>query len=134
MADTDLEIGVVSKLLQFIFPNTGPVAVATPGIRSDKQFFGIGVGALSHRIPPPPDGRNRECRGIVVTSDIYPGFVSAHIVDPIGKGFARRVLGEIVHQGRVRRVLWLSFPASVLKVTDELFLFGIDRYHRLSAL
>ncbi len=79
-------------------------------------------------------GRNRKCRRIVISPDIHPGFVVPHVVDAIRNRFSHRVLRKIMHPCGLRCVLWLPLTPSVLKLTKEFFLFGIDRDHGLVAL
>ena len=89
------------------------------------------VGSLAHHLPPLPDRRNGERRGVVISTDIDPCLVATHVVDTVGDCLADGVTRKIMYQHFFGCGHGLPLSATILEVTDEFFLLGVDGNHWL---
>ena len=124
----------IGESLELVLPGAGTIPVAPTRVGGDVQNSSVGVGGLTHPMPPQPNRRHRESRGVVVEPHTHPRFIAGHVVDAVGNRLALGVGREIVHAHRWRGALRLPFPAGVLEVPDQFLLLRVDRDHRLSAV
>ena len=80
-----------------MLPRARAVAIAAACISGDEQLFSLAIGTLTHRIPPASNGGDRKGGRVVVATHIHSRFVSPHVVDAVGDGFAGGVLGKVMH-------------------------------------
>jgi hypothetical protein len=71
---------------------------------------------------------------VVIQSHAHPTAVAAYIIDPIRSDLAQFLIGKIVGLHCLWSSFRLPFPASVLELAYQLFLFRIHGNNRLSAL
>lgn len=132
MPDPNAQTELISQLLQFAFPQAGPIAVTAASIGGDEEFPGLGIARLTHPLPPPANTFHRKLRRITTEANIHPAFIVGEVKHPLGTGLALVFIGKIigVHPPR----LSVSFPllARLGKVADSFLLLGIHRNHRLA--
>lgn len=133
MTDPNAQTELIGQLLQFAFPQAGPIAVTAASIGGNEEFPGLGIARLTHPLPPPANTFHRKLRRIATDAHIHPAFIVGEVKHPLGTGlalvFVRKIIG--VHCPR----LSVSFPflARLSEVTDIFLLLGINRNHRLAA-
>ena len=74
----------------------------------------------------------RERNGVVINADIHPARIGRQIINAVGRNLAQFRIDEIMNPHFLRCSLGLPFAPSVLEVTDQFFLLGIDGYHRIA--
>jgi hypothetical protein len=96
VADVDAESCLVGQILEFDFPGTRAVAIATPSVGRDEQVRRVGLGPRAHRPPPLADRRDCEGRRVVIAPDAHPSLIPGHIEDAVGDRLAQGVVRKVV--------------------------------------
>ena len=132
MATRDVQPALIGPLLQLLFPasTSPPLAAATGG--GNEQFTGLGVGLLSHLMPPLPDGLNRKLCRVMVSPDADPTWVGRQVINPRGYPLTVRKTQEVIDLDFFRMPLGLILPSALGECTDQFFLLGVYRDHRLA--
>ena len=77
---------------------------------------------------------DRELGRVVIDADAHVTRIRGNIVDPIRNSFAKLFIDEVMHIDFVGATLRSIVTARILLVADQLFLFGINRDHRLTSI
>lgn len=124
MVDGDNQAKLIGQLLQFEPPQAGAVAIRTPTIGLDQQAVLARIEFASQFQPPRADRGHGKLSRIMRGADNDVAPVMGDIIDTVGNSFAL---------GQTQKVVDIHLPsllpplfASLLKVTDQLRLFGID--------
>src|SRR5918999_847681 len=86
MTDPNAQTALIGQLLQFAFPQAGPIAAPSASIGSDEEFSGLGIAWLAHPLPPPANTFHRKLRRIATDSPIHPAFIIGEVKHPRGTG------------------------------------------------
>src|SRR6516165_1937750 len=130
----DRQLQAIGKILQSHFPEAASAAVAASPIGSDQQISRVRIALAPHFLPPSVNRLRGKLSGVVVNAHADPALVVRYIVDPVRNSLPEGLVHEVVDAYLVGLPLWHPFAASVLEVTHQLLLLGIDRDYRLAAL
>ena len=89
-------------------------------MKGHQQPIGVRVGLRPDRLPPAPQGRDREAGRIVVLAHRHPAGVAPHVVDAVRDRLAQVRVREVVDVDALRPALRLPFPPAILELTDQL--------------
>ena len=126
VADLDRELEFVSQLLQLSAPQAYPIAIASPAVSGDEQTTCTWIDGLAHLVPPASNTLRSKLCGVVVDTNIDPSSVGCQVIDPIGCYLAELGIDEVIDSYLLWRANRLVLSASILEVTDQLLLLGID--------
>jgi len=132
MRDGDRQSRLIGQGLQFGFPQPHPHPVAAAAIGRDQQPLGLGIAGLAELMPPAPDTFDGKGGGVAGDPEINPARVGGDVVDAIGRHLAQLRQDEIMHPDRLGLAFGAQLAASVLEVTNQLLLLGVDRNSRLA--
>ena len=110
VADGNGEPGLIGERLQFQFPwaETRPAAAAAAG--SDREPLGLRVDLFAHRMPPSPDGFNRERCRVMVDADTHPSSVLRQVIDAVRRSTSKFPESRNHAHGRFPVFLAVSSP------------------------
>ena len=124
MGHRDNQPKLIGQPLQANFPQPSSVTIGTTPIRLDQQVSFPRIKNTSQFQPPSSDRGHGKLGGIMRRAHDDITLVMAEVIDAIGDGFAL---------GRTQKVVDIDlasllppFHPGLLKVADQLALFGID--------
>ena len=124
MRDRDNQTELIGQMLQANFPQPPPPASGTTAIGLDQQVGFSRIEQTPHFQPPSPDRRHRKLGGIMRDAHPNVALVVTNVIDAVGDDFALGRVQKVVHI-HVAPLL-PPFRPGLLKVADQLTLFGID--------
>ena len=80
VTDRDGDAELVSESLQLALPQTDTHPVAAAAIGGDQQLRRMRVARTTHRLPPAPNGIDREARRVIVDADAHPSGIVGDVV------------------------------------------------------
>ena len=96
MANSDGDAQGIRQCLQFYFPQTNTVSIASPTVGSHQEARCFWITLLSHGQPPPAYCVDGEAGGIVIATNADPPLVIANIVDAIRDGASQFGVDKIM--------------------------------------
>src|ERR1700692_3677553 len=94
--------------------NAAPVAAATIG--GDQKFCRVRVARAPHRLPPAPNGVDREACRVFVDADPHPPGLVGNVVDPVGRRPPEFRDDEVVHTHRLGLTLRTVLTTALLAI------------------
>src|SRR5215813_15327829 len=132
VANRNLQAKFIGQLRQFDLPQPRSAALAPTRVSRHQQFSGFRVGDPAHLVPPAPDRLHGKLRRVMIDPDTDPPFVAGQLINSIRDSFAQLRVFKLMnaHLDRVSR----GAPrlAGLLAITDQFFLFRVNRNDRLA--
>jgi hypothetical protein len=128
----DRDTNLISKLLEFHFPQPIAAGIASPAIGRNEERLSLGIRYLAHLPPPASDGGNGKLRGVVIDPHTDPAVIVRRIIHPIGTNLAQLLVRKIVGLDAFRLPFRLIVPPPIGKLAHEFLLFRINGNDRLS--
>src|SRR5436305_7351279 len=123
------QAGFISEFLQFQFPQAQPPAITPSPIGCNEDRGRLRIEPSPFLTPPATDGGHGKRPRIMIGSDIDKSAVPPDIINAIRIGPRHFGTGKIVPLYLLRLFRWKPLLASIVVITNELFLRGIARYH-----
>ena len=127
-----LQSGLISQSLQFDLPQSRAVAVTAAAIGRDEQLRRLWESARAHFAPPLQDAGDSELGRVVVDPHAHPAFIGGDVVDTVRNCLAQLGIREVMDRDFFRLPLGLPLLASILEVSHEFLLLGVNRNDWLS--
>src|SRR3954465_15471785 len=131
MTDAEGNAEFVGQVLQFPLPKANATTVAAATIGGDQKVWGVRVARAAHRLPPAPNGVDREACRVFVDADTHPPHIVGNVVDPVGRRPPALRDDEVVPTRRLGLTLRTVLTTAIFEIADQLLLLGIDRDRRL---
>ena len=111
VTDLNWELVFISQLLKLSAPRAYPITITSTTISSNEKATSIWICNFTHFAPPTSNTLNRKLSDVMINTYVHPFSIIGQIIDS-------HIFG---HTGK------LPFLPSVFKITNILFLPGIDR-------
>jgi hypothetical protein len=76
----------IGQLLQLQFPKAQPRAIAASAVCRDEQLSRLRIQRFTFFAPPPTNGCDRECPGIMVRPNVHEPRVAPQVVNSVWIG------------------------------------------------
>src|SRR3990170_7543265 len=127
MTDGHPHARVIHERLQFKLPESDPIAIASPAVRTDQQPFWVRILVTTHGLPPAAKAAHGKAGRIMVAPDIDPSQVLGYIVNPVRNGLGFLRVNKIVNLHLLRFPSGVPPSALVGIRPHEFLLLGVYR-------
>ena len=134
MTDSNGELNFVGQFLEFNFPKSDTIPIATTGIGHHKEARRHGIDGVTKFLIPGTDGLDGKFCRIMTDTDTDPGFIFGQVIDAIGNGFAYLFVGKVMHQNEFRVALGAQLLSGILIGADQFLFLRVYRNRRISCL
>lgn len=129
VADLDLHVQFVRRLLQFVFPEAVSRAVAAPTVGGDQQPADprVAVTLSPQSTPPLVDRGHRKLCRVLADADADPCRIAPQVIDSLGNGLALLFVRKVVRLHRDRLPLTSPRSPRILVFSNQVLLLGVHR-------